>query len=97
MHCVKPEQDNFTYYPVNHVSVPVPTLARENCRCALLQTILRCVTEKNIAVCVIVVVAGWLRCKQFRSKMAMEGGARSSTRKRIFSVSFVSIVVFCCC
>ena len=97
MHCVKPEQDNFTYYPVNHVSVPVPTLARENCRCALLQMILRCVTEKNIAVCVIVVVAGWLHCKQFRSKMAMEDGARSSTRKRIFYVSFVSIVVFCPC
>ena len=34
--------------------------------------ILRCVTEKNIPVCVIVVVAGWLRCKQFRSRMASE-------------------------
>ena len=46
---------------------------------------------ENIAVCVIFVVAGWLRCKQFRSKMAMEDGARSSTRKRIFYVSFVII------
>ena len=72
MHCVKPEQDNFTYYPVNHVSVPVPTLARENCRCAFLQMILRCVIEKNIPVCVIVVVAGWLRCKQFLSRVASE-------------------------
>ena len=32
MRCIKPEQDNFTYYTVNPVSVPVPTLARENCR-----------------------------------------------------------------
>ena len=32
MPCLKPEQDNFTYYTVNPVSVPVPTLARENCR-----------------------------------------------------------------
>merc|ERR550525_350845 len=41
MHCVKPEQDNFTYYPVNHVSVP--TLARENCRwCKILDS------EENI-------------------------------------------------
>ena len=32
MRCLKPEQDNFTYYTVNPVSVPVPTLARENCR-----------------------------------------------------------------
>ena len=32
MRCLKPEQDNFTYYTVNPVSVPVPTLAKENCR-----------------------------------------------------------------
>ena len=35
MRCLKPEQDNFTYYTVNPVSVPVPTLAKENCRFSL--------------------------------------------------------------
>merc|ERR1719237_1582951 len=43
MRCIKPEQDNFTYYTVNPVSVPVPTLAKENCRwCKILDT------EENI-------------------------------------------------